>query len=170
MTLQEKIEIFDGVKDHPNKEKLVFEIDGVWVKYLDLKHELYNYILKDPTNEFLYHGSQKFSNTDNWDTPISNQDEFLIVEREDCNNTDQVIIDEYNKLTDQLNNLECGDTVVVYGKDSKITIPIVVSNKPPDIKALEEMIIDTFKPKVINIKMKQEDVDKLNKMLEYKNK
>ncbi len=33
MTLQEKIEVLDGVKDHPNKEKLVFKIDGEWVPY-----------------------------------------------------------------------------------------------------------------------------------------
>lgn len=33
MTLQEKIEILDGVKDHPNKEKLVFKIDDEWVPY-----------------------------------------------------------------------------------------------------------------------------------------
>lgn len=33
MTLQEKIEVLDGVKDHPNKEKLVFKIDDEWVPY-----------------------------------------------------------------------------------------------------------------------------------------
>ena len=40
MTLQEKIEILDGVKDHPNKEKLVFKIDDEWVSYLNLEDSI----------------------------------------------------------------------------------------------------------------------------------
>lgn len=40
MTLQEKIEILDGVKDHPNKEKLVFKIDDEWVPYTSIESEL----------------------------------------------------------------------------------------------------------------------------------
>ena len=54
MTLQEKIEILDGVKDHPNKEKLVFKIDGEWVPYHILQFRtltgigMKNFIERDP--------------------------------------------------------------------------------------------------------------------------
>ena len=40
MTIQEKIEILEGVSNHPNKEKLVFKIDGDWVSYQDLENNV----------------------------------------------------------------------------------------------------------------------------------
>ena len=40
MTLQEKIEVLDGVKDHPNKEKLVFKIGSNWISYSELTDQV----------------------------------------------------------------------------------------------------------------------------------
>ena len=88
MTTQEKIEILKGVKDHPNKEKLTFKIDGEWVSYLDLENNIGEEVyLSDSTLINMKLNSkeveQKYEFVYDWDMSTSNQDDFLIIERED---------------------------------------------------------------------------------------
>lgn len=93
MTLQEKIEILDGVKNHPNKEKLVFKIDDAWISYLKLEDSIGEEIyLSDSTLISMKLNSeevkQKYNVVFEQSTPTSDQ--------EDCNNLIQGFVDKIN--------------------------------------------------------------------------